>query len=450
MCGESSRRLEELEGQIALRDRQLAAVQRLAGHLSSLTDLDTTIQEALQISLEVVDAPAGSFVLYDPKKQKLVYKPVIGPAAADITGMELSPGEGLAGMVFRSGVTHVKESMDAAPELLTEVGERVHYQTESMVTVPLSYQGSCIGVIQVLNKPGGHFSEQDVATLEALGAQVAAAIQAARLQQEARLAEVVKYIGDISHHVKNLMTPVQTSAETLRFIGEDVFVQFEATVQNTPCGEEARQALIGTVQELRDLLPEMTDLMLDGAAAVQQRMAEISAAVKGVVAKPYFEHADIVDVAQRAIAFLEHHAQKAGVAVVVEAVGEVPHFPLDKKQVHTAVYNLVFNALGACDRDASIQVRVFAEPEGAFPEGGYCQVACADTGSGMPEHVRARLFTDDAVSTKAMGTGLGTLIVKNVVNAHGGKVWVESEEGVGTTITFRLPLAREQAAGGAA
>jgi len=354
--------------------------------------------------------------------------------------MELAPDQGIAGAVFQSGQTRVSEDMSQEKEHLRAVGDRISYQTRNMVTVPLkSYQGKCIGVMQVLNKSDGHFDDHDVATLETLGAQVAAGIEAARLQEEARLAQVVKFIGDISHDVKNMITPVQTSAETLRFIGDDVFSQFDEAVQATGCSDEERETLRGTLADLRELMPEMCDLILDGSDAVQQRMAEISAAVKGIVSEPHFELADITDVVQRAVALLEHQASKAGITLAVEP-GPVPDFPLDKKQIYNAIYNLVFNAIGACSEGATITVRVHARTEGTFPDGGYCQVDCVDTGSGMPEHVRAKLFTDDAISTKPMGTGLGTRIIKNVVDAHQGAIWVQSEQGVGTTISFKIPL----------
>jgi signal transduction histidine kinase len=58
----------------------------------------------------------------------------------------------------------------------------------------------------------------------------------------------------------------------------------------------------------------------------------------------------------------------------------------------------------------------------------------------MPEHVRQRLFTDEAVSTKPGGTGLGTRIVAGVVQRHNGTITVQSEEGKGSTFTIRLPL----------
>lgn len=63
-----------------------------------------------------------------------------------------------------------------------------------------------------------------------------------------------------------------------------------------------------------------------------------------------------------------------------------------------------------------------------------------DTGRGMPPEIRDSLFSARAVSRKAGGTGLGTKIVKDVVEAHKGQITVESEIGVGTTFHIRLPL----------
>ena len=67
-------------------------------------------------------------------------------------------------------------------------------------------------------------------------------------------------------------------------------------------------------------------------------------------------------------------------------------------------------------------------------------VEVQDTGGGIPEHVQRVLFTDDAISTKPGGTGLGTRIVSDVVRRHNGTIAVESEAGKGSTFSIRLPL----------
>ena len=75
---------------------------------------------------------------------------------------------------------------------------------------------------------------------------------------------------------------------------------------------------------------------------------------------------------------------------------------------------------------------------------GQLLVEVEDTGKGIPERVRERLFTDEAISTKPGGTGLGTRIVAGVVRRHNGTITVQSAEGQGSTFSIRLPLRHQQ------
>ncbi len=133
-------------------------------------------------------------------------------------------------------------------------------------------------------------------------------------------------------------------------------------------------------------------------------------------------------------------AERKGVTLTIEAVREPPPAMVDGKQIYNAVYNLILNAIDACEEGDTVALRCDAETGGEFPRGNCIIVECRDTGPGIPDEVKARLFTDEAVSTKPMGTGLGTRIVKDVVDAHGGTLELESELGVGTTIRCRMPL----------
>ena len=67
-------------------------------------------------------------------------------------------------------------------------------------------------------------------------------------------------------------------------------------------------------------------------------------------------------------------------------------------------------------------------------------ISVVDTGNGMPPEIRDSLFTNETISQKVGGTGLGTKIVKDVVDVHGGTITVESEQGNGTTFTIQLPV----------
>jgi signal transduction histidine kinase len=455
--------MESLRRDVAELRRQIDAVRRIAAAVSTAYGADEVVRQALDVSLELADSDAGSILVFRPAREKLVFEYVVGDKSAELTGVELDPDEGLAGRVFQTGRTSVSDDVTKEGAHLREIGERVGYKTHNMVTTPLkSADARPLGVMQVLNKRDGAFDEFDVALIEIMAAQIALAIENARLHEEARLAAVVRMIGDISHDVKNMVTAPVTGAQTLRDIANDCFARFdECTGQRRGEGfgprrvassqdassesfapaalEEAKQALA----DLRALYPEMIEMILDGCEAVQQRMAEISAAVKGIVSKPSFQPADVTAIARLVETMLRAQANKKGITLSVEPVGEVPLAIVDSKQISNAIYNLIFNAVDACDKGDSVTFRISAAPDGEFPDGGFVLMECADTGPGIPEHVKAKLFTDDAVSTKPMGTGLGTRIVKNVIDAHGGAIEVESEPGAGTSIRCRIPVTRE-------
>ncbi len=435
--------LEGLRRGIAELERQIDAVRRIAVSLSTVTEVEELVREALNTSLALAQSEAGSILLYDPAKQKLVFEYVVGEKADELTGIELELDQGLAGAVFQGGETVVSEDVSTERAHLRELGEKVGYTTRNMVPVPLmSAATEPLGVLPVLNKRGGQFDEYDVKLIEIIAAQIAAAITTARLHEEARLAAVVRFIGNISHDVKNMISPPMIGAQTLEMVANDCFRKFDECVRSHGQPGDQTADLASSMAALRELYPEIVEMILEGCDVVQQRVAQIAAAVKGRVSEPHFESAAIVSIAQRVGNMLSHQAQRKGVTLTIEAARELPPAMVDGKQIYNAVYNLILNAIDACDEGDTVTLRCDSVEDGEFPTGNCLIMECTDTGPGIPDQVKARLFTDEAISTKPMGTGLGTRIVKDVVDAHAGTIEVESEVGVGTTIRCRIPLGR--------
>lgn len=436
-----------LQARLTQRDRQLASIHQITAALGTVTKLSEVIKEALRVSLSCVEANDGSVILYDANKDKLVFQYVIGAKADDLIGLELNPNQGLAGAVFQSGELRVSEDVSKEADHAKDFEANLKYQTRNMVTVPLkSPEGRMLGVMQVLNKDTCCFDEGDIEVLEILGGQVAIAVESARLYEEARLAEIVRFIGNLSHDVKNMITPAQTGADTLRDIANDCYVQLEALLTAEKCPGAPLDDIWASLDYLRVMYPEMLDMVLDGCEAVQQRMIEVSAAVKGIVSEPHFELQQISDVIERVVKPLELVGEKGGVTVSFQPEGELPDFEIDDKQLYNALYNLVNNAIQATPSGGSVTAKTRLSAPGEFepyPDEQVVVVEVVDTGQGMPPEVKARAFTDNAVSTKPMGTGLGTKIVKNVMEVHQAKIQVDSEEGKGTTIRCLLPLTRK-------
>ncbi|HUJ27694.1 MAG TPA: HAMP domain-containing sensor histidine kinase [Myxococcales bacterium] len=106
---------------------------------------------------------------------------------------------------------------------------------------------------------------------------------------------------------------------------------------------------------------------------------------------------------------------------------------LDESKVRRAVINLARNAAEAMPSGGTFTIA-------AWREGERVMLSFADTGSGIPEALRARLFQPFATHGKRDGTGLGLAMVKQVVESHGGEIRFESAPGKGTTFTFSLPV----------
>ena len=444
MPHEATDQIKELERTIQERDEQIHAIHRITSALSGIVRQQDLIREALEVSLELVDAGAGSIILYDEDKDRLVFTHVVGPTADQLLGMELAPDQGIAGAVFASGELRISEDMTAEEEHDRRVGEQVEYITMNMVTVPLkSVEGEPIGVMQVLNKSDGIFGEADVDILAILGAQIASAIETSRLHEKARLAEVVQFIGHISHDVKNMVTPVQTGAETLQFMLEDMFARLDPICLDA--GGDVAKQVAEAVSEVRDFYSEMLGIIVDGSTNVQDRTKELSDCIKGMISKPSFAPLRLDALAQRVVGPLGLVAESCAVKLEWDASDGPVKVTADEKQLYNAIYNLANNAIQACAEGDTVTVRTGLSAEGEWPEGNYAMVQVADTGSGIPDHVREKLFTDDAISTKPGGTGLGTRIIGDVVRSHDGVIEVESVVGSGTTMTVKLPLIRAEA-----
>ncbi|MFN3421806.1 MAG: ATP-binding protein [Armatimonadota bacterium] len=437
---------DKLARELEERNRQLNAVFRITSALYSGAKsgiiparLDEFMEEILKIALDVVNADAGTLYLYNPERDTLVFRYVIGEKASELTGLEIPADKGIAGEVFQTGQARITEDVSTELKHFQEVDKRTGYKTRNMVTVPLrDIEGKPIGVLQALNKRDDDFDQFDMETLSIVATLAGTAIETARIQEERRLAIIARLLGNISHDIKNMLTPILTTAQTLALIYQNCK---EGLQQIRPqVTEEAWQRLNEALQGFDTFFNEAIQMIEEGSVQIQERVREISDAVKGVISEPRFEPTDVNEVAEKVLRALKPVAQRQGVELRLEPRGEIPLVLLDPRRIYNALYNLVNNAIPETPPGGSVVIRTYVQHDGEFPEGNYLGIEVSDTGRGIPEEVLRWMFTDRAISTKPGGTGLGTRIVKNVVDAHGGKIWVESELGKGSTFFIRLPL----------
>lgn len=436
-AAELSPRLDELMLELEERERQIDAMRRTCDTLFTTRSVDDLVRNTLEIAIEVLEASAGSLLLYNEKDDTLVFRYVVGEAADTLTGFAMPSTQGIAGRVFHSAESDLTQKVAERAEFDRSVDEKTGFHTESMMTVPVRRaENRPIGVMQILNARR-LFDQRDLEVLEVLSAIAAAAFENARLAQEARKAAIVNLIGDISHDIKNMLTPIQTGVWTLEPMLDELFESLEEIRKKvTP---EAASQIADSTNYVREDYKWILSGALDAADKVQARTKEIADALKGEVAKPHFELGDLNASAQEVARALDIVAQKSGVRLLLELDPDLPPVDFDRKQIYNALYNLVNNAVPeAPNGTITIRTRPCCTPNAT-------QIDCVtievqDTGRGIPEHVRKRLFTDDTISTKPGGTGLGTRIVAGIVQRHNGKISVESEEGKGATFRILLPL----------
>ena len=415
---------DSLARMLARRELELAAAQRMSEVFSQKIKLQDLLEQSLRIAVDVVDAENGSVLLADPEKKTLTFYHSIGERPVPF-GTEIPWDEGIAGTVFRTGHPEIVPDAQTDRRHFKKVDQATGAVTHDMITIPLKqWEGEPIGVIQVMNKRGGEFLDRDdLAILTIISALAAVAIEHTKLVEAAKLAEVAQMMGDISHDIKNLLMPVVCGAGILQ-------AEINELLDKLPDIELKR------AKASRELCNEVIHMLKEDANRIQDRVREIADAVKGLSSPLEFSACDVSVIVSNVFRSLGKMAHEKNVRLVTENLELLPMIVADQRRLYNAFYNLVNNAIPEVPSGGSVTVR----GEDPISE-GTIHVSVIDTGRGMSPEIRDRLFTRRVVSTKPGGTGLGTKIVKDVIDSHGGSLWVESELGSGTKIHLRVPHA---------
>jgi signal transduction histidine kinase len=281
-------------------------------------------------------------------------------------------------------------------------------------------------VIEILNKRDHQLDEGDVAILTMISSLATPAIEEARLFEAKKLAEVAQLAGDMSHDIKNLLMPVLCGAELLKDEFDELYEKW--SIRKTPQSEKSRA-----------LCHEVLAMVEEDVRRISDRVRELADCVKGMTSPPRFAPCEVASLVESVFKTLDLMAKKKGVALKSESLDGLPAVEADEQRLYNAFYNLVNNAISEVPSGGSITIH------GEVAQtADVLDISVTDTGRGMPPEIRDSLFTARAISRKAGGTGLGTKIVKDVVDAHKGHISVESTVGVGTTFRLILPLRQMQ------
>jgi two-component system OmpR family sensor kinase len=265
--------------------------------------------------------------------------------------------------------------------------------------------------------------------------------------------------GDLSHRVA-----IRSKDE----LG-DLAESFNSMAMSLDASEQARQRLFADIaHELRTPLSVVNgtvDAILDGVyepnaehlASLKEETAiltrlvddlrDLTLAESGQL-KLLLAPTDVLSLVQGRVARASVIAREKDVRLATKAPDDLPRAEADGGRIDQVLANLLDNALKHTPTGGSVTVTLSVEDGGkGFPAGGrHILVSVADTGEGIPAehltHVFDRLYrVDDARSRETGGAGLGLAIAKQMVELHGGRIWVESDTGGGTRFSFTLPIA---------
>ncbi len=239
-------------------------------------------------------------------------------------------------------------------------------------------------------------------TFEAMVAEIARVNH--ELLESERLATIGKMAAHVTHEVRN---PLSSIALNLELLEEEL-----------PQEGEARTLFVAIRKEV-ERLTELTEQYL----TVARRR------------DPNFALEDVGEVVAEALEFMTPELRRHDVVVAAAFADDLPAVRLDEGQIRQVVHNLLRNARQAMPSGGDLKVTVAASDEP-----GWVDIDVADTGAGMSEETRARLF-EPFFTTRNHGTGLGLAISRHIVEAHGGQIHCEPNAPHGTRFVVRLPIA---------
>ncbi|HEX5501230.1 MAG TPA: GAF domain-containing sensor histidine kinase [Thermomicrobiales bacterium] len=331
--------------------------------------------------------------------------------------------EGLNGRVIRTGepvflpVVDRDEFRAAIKPEYREYFER--FGTHSVLIVPLRARGRVLGVLSMAREtPGRPYTAADQRLLQDLADRAAVAVENARLYREAREAARARdaFLATVSHDLKSPLSTVKGSAQLLRL---------QAARDESP--DLARRVAegAGRIEATADRMAALIDELLDAAQLAAGRALELDLAPT-----------DLVTLAAEAVA--AHGRGGAGPRVALDAPPAALTGRWDRARLERVLDNLLGNAIKYGRDGGAVTVRVARD-------GAWAVLAVRDDGVGIPAADLPRVFErfhrGGNVAGRIAGTGLGLAGAREIVERHGGTIEVASSEGVGTTVTVRLPLA---------
>ena len=208
MSDDSSDKQHEYE-RFAEDLRDTLAIAAAAGTIGSPVQHQDLLKAILETAAHVCSAGAGSLFLIDRDNGDLFFEVAIGPKAKEVEHFRVPMGQGIAGLVAATGQAMAISDARNDPKVLDEIGDRIGHTPENIVCVPMFFDDSVIGVLELLDKSGGgSFSPADMDALALFARQAAIAIQLSRTYRHLGpfVAEILSSMGNVDEDRRASLT----------------------------------------------------------------------------------------------------------------------------------------------------------------------------------------------------------------------------------------------------
>jgi signal transduction histidine kinase/DNA-binding NarL/FixJ family response regulator len=413
------------EESLKARNRELMVLRKISEAILASLDLNSVLEHILEQGIFIGSFDLGNIRLLESNGDTLQVVVARGYRNPEnvTSHRSISRTSGTAqSSHFKEQVFEqpcVQESVQSCEGLRTFKKEGV----QSFVQVPVRADGEVLGIIQLATRTPRRFKNEEVSLWETIGNHVGVAVQRAQLYEETKrqareLEKASKLQADFSAMIAHdLRSPLMNITGVTEVMLDGMF---------GPVTEEQKKWLLRVQANSHNLIDLVSDFL--DLSKLESGYVNVS---KQVIS--------VTDLVRKSIESFQVVAsnKKVRVAEAIDAL--LPSIFADPQRLEQVLNNLISNAIKFTGDGGEVKVgAALAETRGI-------RVWVQDSGEGIPTDEISELFQKyrqggNANNSNHKGTGLGLVICKMIVEAHGGTIWVESEEGRGSIFSFSLPL----------
>jgi GAF domain-containing protein/anti-sigma regulatory factor (Ser/Thr protein kinase) len=418
--------LDERTNELTRSVGELKALGEVGQAVSSTLDLETVLTRIVSHAVQLSGTDGGAIYEYDEQSEEFLLRATDHMEEELINALRANPprlGDGVIGRAAASRepvvVPNILQERAYAPRM-RQMLERFGFRAS--VAVPLLREDRIIGGLVVRRKSTGEFRPEVIELLKTFATQSALAIQNARLfreiedksrQIEAANRHKSEFLANMSHELRTPLNAIIGFSEVLqeKLFGELNEKQAEYT-----------DDILTSGRHLLSLINEILDLSKVEAGRMELELATF----------------DLPLAIDNARTFVRERATRHGITLDVAVDDRLGDIVGDERKIKQILLNLLSNAVKFTPEGGRIGIN-------ARQTNGSVEISVTDTGIGIAPEDQPKIFEEfRQVGTdyahKVEGTGLGLTLAKKFVELHGGRIWVESESGKGSTFTFTLPI----------